>query len=179
MAEVTLPLVVRDLSAEDLPACGWAGSGVPDGLERARRGEVDYLVVCPPSGLPIATGGINYDEAPGAGTLYQLHVHELLRSCGIGTLLIVTAEQRIRDRGLDRAELGVDVRDQRPVALYERLGYVAYGRKPVGWDQIGPSGETTRYETTAIMMSKSLAELDESDRPADLGRTPTSPGSDN
>lgn len=44
-------------------------------LERARRSEVDYLAVCPPSGLPVAIGGIDYTENPGAGTLTQLAVH--------------------------------------------------------------------------------------------------------
>ena len=140
---LTLPLIVRDLTAEDLPTCEWAGSGVPDGLARARRGEVDYLAVCAPTGRPIATGGINYQEAPGAGTLYQLHVHEMLRCCGIGTALIEAAELRIRDRGLDRAELGVDRQEPRPQALYERLGYTIFGQKPGGWDQIGTDGTTS------------------------------------
>jgi len=59
---------------------------------------------------------------PGAGTLWQLTVHPALRSCGIGTILIRAAEQRIRARGLCRAELGVEELNQRARALYERLG---------------------------------------------------------
>lgn len=60
--------------------------------------------VCPPAGLPVAIGGIDYTEKPGAGTLWQLAVHEALQSCGIGTILIHAAEQRILTRGLRRAE---------------------------------------------------------------------------
>lgn len=52
MPEVVLPLIVRDLASADLPAAAWAGSGPAEALERARRGEVDYLVVCQPSGFP-------------------------------------------------------------------------------------------------------------------------------
>jgi len=48
--------------------------------------------VCPPSGLPVALGGIDYTESPGAGTLWQLAVHGALQSCGIGTMLIHAAE---------------------------------------------------------------------------------------
>src|SRR5260370_22225827 len=103
MAQVVRPLIVRDLTAGDLPSCDWSGwashlASVARVLERAERGEVDYLAVCPPSGLPVAIGGVDYVRNPGAGTLWQLVVHGALQSCGIGTILIRAAEQRIRAR---------------------------------------------------------------------------------
>jgi hypothetical protein len=80
MAEVVVPLTVRDLTREDLPSCAWSGSAthlasVARALGRAEHGEVEYLAVCPPSGLPVALGGIDYAVSPGAGTLWQLAVH--------------------------------------------------------------------------------------------------------
>lgn len=77
--EVVVPLTVRNLTAEDLPSCAWSGSAthiasVAGALVRARGGEVDYLAVCPPSGLPVAVGGVDYAKTPGAGTLWQLAV---------------------------------------------------------------------------------------------------------
>lgn len=162
MPEVVLPLTVRDLTDEDLPACAWSGgsathlASIAKALERARLGEVDYLTVCPPSGLPVATGGIDYAKIPGAGTLWQLAVHPALQSCGIGTILIQTAEQRIRARGLHRAELGVEECNPRARALYERLGYVSYGREPASWDSEAPDGSITRYETVCTLMRKEL-----------------------
>jgi ribosomal protein S18 acetylase RimI-like enzyme len=161
MPEVVVPLTIRDLTAGDLPACAWSGSrshlvSVAEALERARLGEVDYLAVCPPSGLPVAIGGVDYAKAPGAGTLWQLSVHGAVQSCGIGTILIQAAEQRIRARGLRRAELGVEESNPRARALYERLGYVAYGREPDAWDEQAPDGSITRYETMCTLMSKEL-----------------------
>ena len=161
MTEVVIPLTIRDLAPEDLPSCGWSGSAthlasVARALERALRGEVDYLAACPPSGLPVALGGIDYVKSPGAGTLWQLAVHEALQSCGIGTLLIQAAEQRIRARGLHRAELGVEECNPRARALYERLGYLAYGREPAAWDEEAPDGSITRYETVCTLMRKEL-----------------------
>jgi ribosomal protein S18 acetylase RimI-like enzyme len=159
MPEVVVPLTVRDLTDEDLPACGWSGIALADragSLERARRGEVDYLAVCPPSGVPVATGGVDYTKPPGAATLWQLSVDTALRSCGIGTILIHALEQRIRARGLRWAELGVDENDSRPRALYERLGYVAHGREPAGWDEEAPDGTITRYETMIVLLRKEL-----------------------
>ena len=161
MPEVAVPLTIRDLTAEDLPECAWSGSrshlvSVAEALERARLGEVDYLAACPPSGLPVAIGGVDYARTPGAGTLWQLAVYGALQSCGIGTILINAAEQRIRARGLHRAELGVEEGNPRARALYERLGYVAYGREPDAWDEEAPDGSVSRYETMCTLMRKEL-----------------------
>ncbi len=161
MANVVVALTVRDLTREDLPACAWSGSAthlahVGQALDRAERGEVDYLAVYPPSNLPVAIGGIDYTVTPGAGTLWQLAVHPALRSCGIGTVLIRAAEQRIRGRGLDRAELGVEEINPRARALYERLGYLVCGSKPEAWDEEAADGSITRYETVCTVMRKEL-----------------------
>ena len=161
MPHVVVPLTVRDLTAEDLPWCAWAGSpvhreAIAAALQRARRGEVDYLVACPPSGLPVALGAIDYAKAGGAGTLWMLEVHPALQSCGIGTILVQAAEQRIRGRGLDRAQLAVEEDNPRARALYERLGYVAYGRQPDAWAAQAPDGSIVRYETTCMLMRKDL-----------------------
>src|SRR5258708_23673222 len=89
MAQVVLPLIVRDLTAGDLPSCDWSGSArhlvsVARALERAERGEVEYLAVCPPSGLPVAIGGGGYVRNPGAGTRWQLLVPGAPHSRGRG-----------------------------------------------------------------------------------------------
>lgn len=158
---VVLDLVVRDLVDADLAECGFAGSRlhleqVAKELERARRGEVDYLAVCAKADLPVAIGGVDYVPHPGAGSLWQFAVHPALQSCGIGTLLIETAEQRIRDRGLDRAEIGVELSNPRARVLYERLGYVAYDERLESWDQQEPDGSISRYETMCTQMRKDL-----------------------
>jgi ribosomal protein S18 acetylase RimI-like enzyme len=157
MAEVILPLTIRGLTPDDLPACAWSGISKPDlaaALDRASRGEIDYLVVCPPSGLPVAVGGVDYTLSAGAGTLYQLTVHGAVQSCGIGTLLIGAAEQGIRARGLGRAELAVEQDNPRARALYERLGYVAYGSRPEEWDEQAEDGSVSRYRTMCTLMRK-------------------------
>jgi len=161
MPEIALPLTVRDLTAADLPACRWSGgrthlASIAGELDRAARSEAEYLAVCPPSGLPVALGGIDYVKIPGAGLLWQLAVHEALQSCGIGTILIQAAEQRIRSRGLRWAELGVEECNPRARALYERLGYVAYGSAPESWDEDAPDGSVVRYQTVCTLMRKEL-----------------------
>ena len=162
MHEVTLPLTIRDLMPDDLPSCSWSGStahlaSVARALARAGRGEVDYLAVCPPSDVPVGLCAIDYAKTRGCGTLWQLEVEGALQSCGIGTLLIRAAEQRIGARGLHRAELAVEEDNPRARALYERLGYIAYGKEAASWDQESPDGTISRYETVCTLMYKELA----------------------
>jgi ribosomal protein S18 acetylase RimI-like enzyme len=159
--EIVVPLMIRDLAPGDLPSCAWSGTAthlaaIALALDRARLGEVDYLAACPPSGLPVALGGIDYAKTHGAGTIWQLAVHGALQSCGIGTILVRAAEQRIRARGLHRAELSVEDSNQRARALYERLGYRAFGREPDSWDQEAPDGTIARYDTMVTLMCKDV-----------------------
>ncbi|MGW4231710.1 GNAT family N-acetyltransferase [Streptomyces sp. NPDC004980] len=161
MIDVRVRLTVRDPLPADLASCGWSGSelhlaGVARQLERARLGEVDYLAVCTATDVPVAKGGVDYRVKEGVGTLWQLAVHPALQSCGVGTFLVGAAEERIRNRGLRQAELGVEESNLRARALYERLGYVAYDREPDAWDERAPDGSLRRYETMCTLMRKDL-----------------------
>jgi ribosomal protein S18 acetylase RimI-like enzyme len=158
-----LVLNVRDLLPEDLVSCGWSGSAlhlesVARELDRALAGEVEYLAVCPPSGVPVGIGGVDYEKRERAGYVWQLIVHPVLRSCGIGSLLVGALEARIRARGLRRAELSVEQDNPRARALYERLGYMAYASEPDGWYELGPDGTPFRYKTTCTLMRKQLGD---------------------
>jgi ribosomal protein S18 acetylase RimI-like enzyme len=161
-SETVVPPTIRDLTEADLPECGWSGSRlhlehVARELARVRLGEAEYLAACAArSGRPVGKGLIDYRKTPGAGTIGQLAVHPAVQSCGIGTALLLAAEERIRARGLRYAELGVEASNSRARALYERLGYVAYGTEPDGWDEEAPDGSIRRYETTCVLMRKPL-----------------------
>ncbi|MEU2246662.1 N-acetyltransferase [Streptomyces sp. NPDC019224] len=162
MTDVVVKLSARDFVHADLASCGWAGSelhlaGVARQLERARLGEVDYLAVCSATDIPVAKGGVDYRVKEGVGTLWQLAVHPALQSCGIGTFLVESAELRIMNRGLRQAELGVEENNPRARALYERLGYAAYDRRPDSWDEQAPDGSLRRYETMCTWMRKELS----------------------
>lgn len=162
MIDVVLSLSVRELTYEDLASCGWAGTplhlaSVARQLERARCGEVDYLAVCARGDIPIAKGGVDYQVQHGVGTLWQLAVHPALQSCGIGTVLVSAAEQRIRDRGLRYAQLSVEDENPRARALYERLGYLVHDRRPEEWDVQGPDGTPRRHEAMCTVMRKDLS----------------------
>jgi ribosomal protein S18 acetylase RimI-like enzyme len=160
---ITVPITIRDLTVEDLGAIGWSGSAchvtaVRAELGRVDSGEAEYLVACPPSGLPVGKVGIDYTKRAEAGLIHQAAVHGALQSCGIGTLLMAEAERRIRARGRVHAELGVEHDNPRARALYERLGYAAYGEEPAEWDAEGEDGALFRYRTVCTMLRKPLCD---------------------
>lgn len=151
---VRVPIHVRDLTSADLPHCAWSGSptrlrAVALELDRVAAGVADYLAVCAGrTDRPVAIGGVDYEQAPGAGTIHQLATLPALQSCGMGTVLIGAAEDRIR------AELGVEYDNPRARALYERLGYIAFDSRPDAWDEEAPDGTIRRYETVCTIMAK-------------------------
>jgi ribosomal protein S18 acetylase RimI-like enzyme len=154
-------LEVDDLTQTDLPNISWAGGSlhskaVEEALRRAKDGHVEYLAVRAPGGYPVCVGGIDYQEHAGAGTLWQLSTHGELQSLGIGSMLIKAAEDRIRRRGLATAELGVEDENHRARALYERLGYVAFGHEQDSWDDADEDGNVFTYHAECTLMRKSL-----------------------
>lgn len=157
----TRSLVVDDLVRNDLSAITWSGSpthivSVGKALERVDSREVEYLAVRAPNGEPVAKGGIDYAANEGAGTLWQLATHRELQGMGLGTRLIEEAENRIRRRGLHWAVMSVEDENLRARALYERLGYRAFGRERASWEQEDDQGNIGLYETELTKLRKRL-----------------------
>lgn len=161
MPQLDIAVSVRRLRREDLGSCEWAGSTthlayVSEALSRAARGRVDYLAVCPPSDMPVAIGGVDFEVNPDAGTLRQLVVHPALRSCGLGTILVGACEAAIKRRGLVRAELSVDEDNPCARRLYQRLGYVECGRRPEEWQVRAVDGSVRRHRTVCVVTRKDM-----------------------
>ena len=154
-------LVVDDLRPDDLTSIGWSGSpahirSVASKLERVADGSLEYIVVRGPDGTPVSKGLIDFAARADAGVIEQLATHPDLQGLGIGTRLVDEAERRIRARGVRWAVLGVEDDNPRALALYERLGYIAYAREPDAWDAEDARGEIFRYETEVTLLRKDV-----------------------
>jgi ribosomal protein S18 acetylase RimI-like enzyme len=154
-------LVIDDLTDDDLDLIGWSGSPlhvhhVAVELQRAARGDGEYLAVRAPDGAPVAKGAIDYRLEPGAGVIHQLATHPDVRGLGIGTRMIEAAEARIRTRGLTTAFLSVEHDNPRAKALYVRLGYVTSGERTASWERQRDDGSTFLYTTALTDLRKSL-----------------------
>lgn len=144
-------LQIRQFGIEDVDT--WARTELQrrhlaDALENAD----DYLAAVLPNSRIVGKVGIRYDEHPGAGNLFQFDVVEDLRSQGIGTTLLVSAEQRIRDHGCSRATLAVEETNAAAIRLYRRAGYEVIGTESAQWDQEAPDGTTYLYQCECLRM---------------------------
>ena len=95
---------------------------------------------------------------PGVPLLNHLEVAPGWRGRGIGTQLIRAAEDAARRRGFDRIVLGVGVDNSDAKRLYQRLGYVDWGRGPVvaRWTEADGVGGIREASLTCDTMVASL-----------------------
>lgn len=154
-------LVIDDLTKDDLPKITWSGTpshirSVDKALDRASHGDVEYLAVRAPGGLPVAKGGIDYAAHRDSGMLYQLATATPLQGLGLGTRLIAEAERRIRRRGCLWAMLGVEDENPRARALYERIGYEFWRRSHASWQQEDAQGNLQLYVTELNLLRKPI-----------------------
>ena len=150
-----------ELTPNDLNDIDWSGGpshpkSVAKALQKVPSGAMEYLAVRSPNGKPIAKGGIDYTYKPGTGYMTQLATMEELRGLGIGTHLIRAMEERILQRGLTKASLGVE--DDNPDAqrLYERIGYKIVDKLVDSWEEEDEQGNMSTHHATGVIMEKDL-----------------------
>jgi ribosomal protein S18 acetylase RimI-like enzyme len=154
-------LTVNDLTFNDLDQIGWSGEprhrvAVSEALSRVAGGEVAYLAVRVPSGVPVAKVGIDFARYPEAGYLWQFATHPDLQGLGIGSFLMTAAERRIVQHGRWVARINVELDNPRARALYERLGFESMGRDTETWERVAISGAVTMHRATVTLMRKTL-----------------------
>ncbi len=169
-----LPVDVRPLARQELLV---VERGLPYGppekhaerLDRQQRGLVVYLIAWHQD-QPVGHGLLKWQGADEEhiSSVYRgtcpdvedLLVSEVYRSQGIGTQILQAAERLVRERGLDRIGLGVDVRNPRARALYERTGYrdAGLGLHSEHGEYLNQAGGVTTWEETCVYLVKSLSE---------------------
>jgi GNAT superfamily N-acetyltransferase len=119
---------------------------------------VDGETVCGDVYLWLAEVPEFHQHLPGVPVLNHLEVAPALRSRGIGTLLVRTAEQWLRELGHDRVALGVAIDNRRAHALYEQLGYIDWGHGTVAirYEVPGDRGLAETITETIHVLVKDL-----------------------
>jgi GNAT superfamily N-acetyltransferase len=99
------------------------------------------------------------DAYPGVPLLNHLEVAPAHQRRGIGTALVRAVEDVARARGYDQLILGVGVDNPRAKQLYERLGYVDWGKGPivVRWTEPDGRGGIRQASLTCDTMVGGLA----------------------
>jgi len=152
--------VARDVKVEHLPGMAWSGDVLHLDVMREQLLDTeipsDTLAICTPDGQAVSKGFVTHDLDARESTISQLATHPSLQSLGIGTYLISSIEDRIRERGSLKASLGVEHTNTRARRLYEKLGYKYFATKSDSWEAINHKGETYRHETSVHWLSKQI-----------------------
>jgi len=89
-------------------------------------------------------------------TIWHVAVWDPLQGVGIGTRLILAAEEEIVERGLRWSQLGVEKVNTGARRLYERLGYVTFGDEDLVWPEPMADGGLAPVAHPCWLMRKDL-----------------------
>ena len=164
-AKLTVPVVVRYCTEQDLPRLEWFGhqrvlrSAMARTFQRARAGEVAFLVA-EMNGFPVARVSLDLVQArrQGVALLWSLAVMPNLQGLGIGTLLLEAGERVARAHGLTMVELAVAMDNQRAQRLYERLGYRVVGERIESHTREVPQGGMRTVTERCRVLRKRLSD---------------------
>ena len=90
------------------------------------------------------------------GYLYALRVMDHLQGFGIGTRLIMKAEEIMHETGCAWTTISVAKDNPRAKKLYERLGYHVYMEDEGRWSYVDHTGKTVHVHEPCWMLEKRL-----------------------
>ena len=172
-------VTIRLLTQADLPALEWEGEFThfrrvyADAYERAKNGRsvlwlAEIIGQVPIPGAHLTNGIIGQlfvqltcdrpELADGVhkGYIYAFRVRPFFRAGGLGTRMLDTAENDLKQRGFRTATLNVAQVNHDARRLYERLGYHVVASDPGRWSYPDEKGYWRFVEEPAWRMEKPL-----------------------
>jgi ribosomal protein S18 acetylase RimI-like enzyme len=148
---VTVDVQIRPARAEDLEALEWMGLFTPHRsiirttFRAQERGEALMLLGIA-GGFPIAQVWIDFerDRARQVAAIWAVRTFSPLQGSGIGARMMAAAEDAIRARGLERAELQVERDNAAAKRFYRKLGWRPARRATTQDDAAGDGDVKTR-----------------------------------
>ena len=161
-------LIIRPVEEADLPALEWDGVYATQrrvfrsALEDAQRGERILLValvdgqVVGQVFIQLNSAELNLADGFSRAYLYAFRVRPAWRGRGVGTQLMLAAEDELRQRGFTQAVIGVGKANPRARKLYEERGYAVSGEDSGRWRYLDDSGQEHFLEEPCWIMEKPL-----------------------
>lgn len=143
---LTLPITIRQMQSEDLPKLEWYGQFrhlrqvFRRSFHEQQTSERRHLLVAVLNDFPIGRlfilfRGKDSRLADGLyrGYLYSFSVMEIFRRQGVGTRLLLTAEQVLRERQYRQATIAVAKDNTDALRLYRRHQYRMFAEDEGKW----------------------------------------------
>ena len=169
MSELTDQIVIRQVTRKDLPALEWHGQYkhyrrlFKYAYRRATEGNaVLWIAELYPQGLigqvfvQLISQRNELADGETRAYIYGFRVRPQYRGEGIGTHLMQTAEEDLRQRGFQRVSLNVGRDNFSAQRLYERLGYHIVAPEPGIWSYVDHLGRRRQVHEPAWRMEKEL-----------------------
>ncbi len=169
MSSLLSELVIRKVKEEDLPALEWDGEFkhfrrlYAEAYRRSLLGEaVLWLAEFPGKGVigqlfvHLRSERPELADGKSRGYVYGFRVRPAYRDKGVGTRLLITAEEDLLKRGYRYTVLNVGQDNPDARRLYERNGYRVIGNDPGNWYFIDDRGVRRDVHEPAWRMQKLL-----------------------
>ena len=161
---VSLPVVIRAATQQDLPRLEWYGqySHFRNLFRRAYRDQqlgTRLMLVADCNGFPIGHIFILFmdDEQDNKQAyFYSLRVMDMFHSQGIGTHLLMEAEAHVLARGYHYLTIAAAKTNHAARRLYERLGYEVFMDDRGEWSYTDHLGKTRHVKEPCWLLQKTL-----------------------
>jgi ribosomal protein S18 acetylase RimI-like enzyme len=161
---VSVPVTIRLCRKDDLPALEWFGmftdhrEMILAAYASQERGEA-LMLVAETQGFPVGQVWIDLtlERVDATGVLWAVRVFPTLQNRGIGTRLMVAAEDVLRCRGCIAVELGVEKDNLPAKRFYERQGYRVVADTHEEYSYTTPDGVLVCVPTEQWILRKTLA----------------------
>lgn len=162
-------VVIRDLTAADLPALEWDGEYrhfrkvFQNAFEEAQAGRRIMLGAFASDWMvgqvfvQLNSSDTRFADGCRRAYLYSLRVRYEYQRRGIGTRLIRAAEDRLRSLNFKAVTIAASKDNPGAQSLYERLGYLIFMQDPGQWSFHDPEGQLIRVEEPCWVMEKQLS----------------------
>lgn len=165
---INLDVRIRVATKADIPRLEWYGqyTHFRNLFRKAYREQLQnrrMILVADCNNFPIANLFIQMKSANGRIAngesrfyLYSFRVMDMFQGKGIGTRLITTAEDLMRDRGFRFGTIAVAKDNLGALRLYERLGYKKFAEDPGRWSYVDHRGIVRKVEEPCWLLEKSV-----------------------
>jgi ribosomal protein S18 acetylase RimI-like enzyme len=163
---VSVQITIRMCERNDLRNLEWFGLFTPHReilrsvFNRHLRGD-NVMLIADVHNFPIGQVWIDLEKKriESTGVLWALRVLPCLQNLGIGTRLIMAAEELLRHQGFTCSEIGVEIKNPRARKLYERLGYSSIGKVVEEYSFKTPDGVIMHVQSDQFLMRKQLVSV--------------------
>ena len=150
---------IRSVVEADINKIKWSlpdwNSYWQDKWRQKLEGKLDMYVVAVED-FPIARIWLDWTKSAklGIGEISSFEVMPPFRNIGIGSFMIESMEDILREKGLKRAQIGVDKSNDRAKKLYQKLGYKVVRDEQDSFVYFSESGEQKTYSSDCWFLHK-------------------------